>query len=108
MSVPERPSVKSIIHRVEAVGTLARRPLALRRDQLNVDGTGQAGNDLVLHLEGVGALLVEAFSPLMRAALGIDELHVEAHPFSCVLHTAFEDVSHAELAADLAGVNQFV
>jgi hypothetical protein len=68
---------------------------------------GQAGGDLVLHIQEVGALLVEAFGPQMRAALRINELRVESDPFARVLHAAFEDVSHAELAADLAGVDRF-
>jgi hypothetical protein len=42
---------------------LASRPAALRRDQLDMDLMGQAGGDLVLHVEEVGALLVEAFGP---------------------------------------------
>src|SRR5580700_3237161 len=43
----------------------------------------------------------------MRAALGIDELRIESHPLARVLYAAFEDVSHAELAADLAGMDRF-
>jgi TolB-like protein len=73
MSVPERPPVKSVIHRVEAVGTLARRPLALRRDQLDVDGTRQAGNDLVLHLEAA-----RQARGCFEAALRLDEYNVGA------------------------------
>src|ERR1700726_4455265 len=106
MSVPGSPALKSAIDGVEAVGMFARRPAALRHDQLDVDGMGQAGGDLVLHIQEVGALLVEAFGPQMRAALRINELRVESDPFARVLHAAFEDVSHAELAADLAGVDR--
>ena len=43
MPVPGGPPVKGVIDGVEAVGMLARRPPALRRDQLDVDLTGQAG-----------------------------------------------------------------
>jgi hypothetical protein len=85
---------------------LARRPPALRRDQLYVDGTGQSGRDLVLHVEKVAALFVEALGPQMRPALGIDELGIEPHPLARVLHAAFEHVPHAELATDLAGVDR--
>jgi len=85
---------------------LARRPAALRRDQLHVDATGQPGGDLILHVEKVGAPLVEAFGPQMRPALGIDELRVEAHPLARVLHAPFEHVSHAEVTADLTAVDR--
>src|SRR2546423_14969999 len=105
MLVPGSPPVQGVIDRVEVVGMLAHRPPALGRDQLYMDGTGQPGSDLVLHIEKVGALLVEALGPQMRAALGIDELRIEAHPLASVLHAAFEHVSHAELTADPAGVD---
>src|SRR5262249_20915692 len=106
MPVPSGPAAKGLIDGVEAVGTLAYRPPTLRRDQLHVDGTGQSGGDLILHVEEVGTLLVEALRPQMRPALGIDKLRVEAEPFARVLHAAFEDIAHAELAADLAGIDQ--
>ena len=80
MSVPGGPALKSVIDGVEAVGMFARRPAALRRDQLDVDLTGQAGGDLVLHVEEVGALLVEALGPKMRAGLSVDELDIDAQP----------------------------
>ena len=63
MSVPGSPPVKSVIDGVESVGMLASRPAALCRDQLDVDLMGQAGGDLVLHVEEIGVLLVEAFGP---------------------------------------------
>jgi hypothetical protein len=107
MSVPGSPPVKSVIDGVESVGMLASRPAALRRDQLDVDLMGQAGGDLVLHVEEIGPPLVEALGPKMRAAFGVDELRVESSPLTGSLHAAFEDVSHAELAADLAGVDRF-
>ncbi len=63
MPVPGGPAAKGVIDGIEAVGMLARRPPALRRDQLHVDAAGQPGGDLVLHVEGVGPLLVEALGP---------------------------------------------
>src|SRR5215471_15885573 len=105
MSVPRGPPAKSVIDRIEPVGMLADRPPALRCDQLHVDGTGQPGGNLILHVEGIAALLIEPFDPQMPAAFGIDELSVEAEPITRVLHAAFEDIAHAELAADLAGID---
>src|SRR5260221_6405011 len=85
---------------------LARRPPALRRDQLDVDGTGQPGGDLVLRVKEAGMRLVEAFGPQMRPALGIDELRIDPDPVVRVLHAAFEDEADAEFATDLAGVDR--
>src|SRR6266545_863406 len=87
---------------------LAGRPPALRRDQLDVACAGQPGGDLILHVKEVGARLVETSGPQMRAALGIDQLRVYPDPLARVLHAAFEDVSHAELATDLTGVDRLV
>src|SRR6516165_12388130 len=104
--IPGGSAEKGVIDRVETAGTLARRSAALRRDHLYVDGPGQSGGDLVLHVEKIAALLVEAFGPQTPAALGINELRVEADPFARVLHAAFENIAYAELAADLAGVDR--
>ena len=43
--------------------------------------------------------------PKMRAAMGIDELGVDAHPVVVPLHRAFEHVANAEFLADLLGVD---
>src|SRR5260370_30929790 len=67
---------------------------------------GQSGRDLVLEIEQVGWRLVEALGPQMRAALRVDELRIDPDPVARVLHAAFEHVSHAELATDLAGVDR--
>src|SRR5215469_9388569 len=104
ITVPGGPAEKGVIDRVETIGTLTRRTAALRRDHLYMDGTSQSGRHLVLHVEEIGALLVEAFGPQMSAALGINELRVKADPFARVLYTAFENIVHTELAADVAAV----
>jgi hypothetical protein len=58
------PPVKRVIDGIELVRMLASRPAALRRDQLDMDLVGQAGADLVLDVEEVGALLlIQAFGP---------------------------------------------
>jgi hypothetical protein len=43
----------------------------------------------------------------MRATPCIDELRVESSSLTRTLHAAFEDVSHAEFAADLASFERF-
>src|ERR1700719_3797831 len=98
--------MKRVIDGIEALGMLARRPPALGRDHLDLDGASQPGGNLVLPVEEIGERLVEACGPQMRAALGIDELRVDPDPAACILHATFEDVTHAELAADLADVDR--
>ena len=36
----------------------------------------------------------------MIAALGVDELNVDAHPIAASLHGALKDVAHVQLAPD--------
>jgi hypothetical protein len=108
ITVPGSPPEKGVIDRVETVGTLTRRTAAFRRDHLYVDGAGQSSRNLVLHVEEIGALLVEAFGPQMPSALGIDELRVEPHSPGCVLHAPLENIPHAQLVADLADVDWLV
>jgi hypothetical protein len=60
---------------------------------------------LVLHREDVLEVAVEAVGPDVAAALGVDELHVDAHLHAGTAHAAFEHVAHAELAAHLLDVD---
>ncbi len=55
--------MKGVIDGVEAIGRLACRPPTFGGDHLYVDGAGQPGGNLVLHVKEVGALLVETFGP---------------------------------------------
>ena len=61
--VPGGQAAQGVIDLVEAAGMAARRASALCRDQRDVDGAGQPGRDLVLHVEEIGAPLVEALGP---------------------------------------------
>ena len=60
---------------------------------------------LVLQLEQVGHVFLEAIGPEMRAGRRIDQLRVDAHAVLVTLHRAFEHVAHAEFLADLLGVD---
>jgi tetratricopeptide (TPR) repeat protein len=50
---------------------------ALGLGELQLHRSRQMGDDLVLHLQEIGAGGVELFGPEMRAALGVDELGVD-------------------------------
>src|SRR6202040_1950191 len=78
----------------------------LGRLQGRLDDTGDADSDLVLELEDVLQRAVEAAGPEMRAGQGIDQLPGDAHLRSRLAHRAFEDIAHAELAADLLYVDR--
>src|SRR5262245_55416363 len=60
--------------------------------------------NLVLDGEDVIQLAVITLSPAMSAGERIDQLRADADAITSTTNTAFEDVAHAELAADLSDV----
>ena len=64
-------------------------------------------DDLILHVEEIGERLVEALGPKVRARLGFNELHIDAHSIPGALQTAVEHVAYIELPSDLLGVAGF-
>jgi hypothetical protein len=81
--------------------SLAFCPAAFGRDELNADHSSKPRGNLVLHVEEVGAQLVETLGPKMRPRLRVDELSVDADATADALHAAFHDIPHAERAPDL-------
>ena len=66
----------------------------------------QTGDDLVLHLQQIGAGGVELVGPEVGAAVGVDELGVDPHLIAAGLHRAFQHVAHAQVLADRLGVDR--
>ena len=60
--------------------------------------------DLVLDREDVTGPPVEAHRPHVRSGLRVDQLRRHPHARRLALHAAFEQVTRAELAADLARI----
>ena len=103
-AVDQREPLKIEIH-----GVRVRRSLRAARfggDHLGAQLVGEPRDDLVLHGEKVGHRLVEALGPEMAAGLGLDQLHIDAHPIPAALDAAFEHVAHVQLAADLPEVGR--
>ena len=65
-------------------------------------------DDFILHDEDIGERLVEPFSPKMRAAFGIDQLHIDAHSRAAALNAALQHITHVQLAPDRSNVNGLV
>jgi len=61
-----------------------------------------------LQCEQIADIAVELLGPQMRIRLGIDQLGVDAQFAIRPPDAAFEDIAHAQLAADLLGVDCFV
>jgi hypothetical protein len=47
--------------------------------QLNLQCARKSGDDVVLHLQEIGAIVVERLGPEMSVALGVDQLRVDAN-----------------------------
>jgi hypothetical protein len=65
----------------------------LGRKELRAQGIREPRDDFVLHVEEIGYRLVEPLRPKMFASLGVDELHIDAHPGSGALNAALEDIT---------------
>ena len=93
---------------IDDVGVVGMRAsCGLRLDELEAQSIVQSRHDLILQLEQVADVFLEAFGPEMGAGFRIDELRVDTHPVPIPLCRAFEDVPHAEFLADLLGVDGF-
>ena len=68
---------------------------------MRVERIGEAGDDLVLHVEKVGDGLVESLGPKMIARFGVDQLNVDPHPLAAALHASLEHIARIQLTADL-------
>ena len=82
------------------------RAVRLSVDELGLKLVREPRDDLVLHVEEIGERLVEPFGPQVRASLGLDQLHIDAHAISRALHAAFEHVANVEFASDLFEVGR--
>ena len=101
--VEPRQSLKIKIHRIGVRRLL--RASRLGCDQFRSQLIGEAGNDLILHLEEIRGRLIKAVSPKVIAGLRVDELDIDPHASRLVLHRAFEHVANAKLLADFPGVD---
>ena len=95
-------ALKIEVHRIRVRRSVPRA--APRRRPAAFSALGEARDDLVLHVEKIGDRLVEPLGPEMMPALGVDELHVDAHAVSAALDAALEHIANVQFAADLLHV----
>ena len=74
--------------------------------QLYLHGARETGDDLVLHLQQIGAIGIELIGPQMRAGLGVDELGVDPHLIAAALYAALQHIAHAQILADRLDVHR--
>src|ERR1700722_14964691 len=96
-------TLKIEIHRVR--GRRLFRASRRGGGELVVQCAGETGDDLVLHVEEIGARLVETLGPEMITRFGVDELHIDAHAITAALNAAFDDITNVQLAADLLEID---
>jgi hypothetical protein len=89
-------------------GVRSREPSGIDGDQLEMQGFGDARDNVVLHLQVIRPILIELVGPQMRAALGVDDLRIHADFVATVLLAAFERVANGKLLADLLHVHGLV
>ena len=82
------------------------RASRLGRGELGVERVRKARHDFVLHVEEIGQGLIEPLGPEMIGALGVNELHIDAHAVSAALDAALEDIADVQVAPDRLHVEQ--
>src|SRR6516225_11588098 len=82
-------------------------PLPGRFDELKVERAGEPPGDLALRLREVAPIGLEPIRPKMRAAFGIDQLHVDLYLVAETPHAAFQDITDPKVLADLLHIDRF-
>lgn len=77
------------------------------RAEFGIELVGNCAGDFALHAEEVVEFAVVSVSPNVGVGRGVDQLHIHAHGVSRLLHAAFDDVRHTELARDLRDIVGF-
>src|SRR6516162_2979460 len=77
------------------------------RDRRRNSDRYRLGN-LVLYRENIGKLAVIALGPNMLSGLRLDQLYSDADAIDGLAQAAFENITHAQIAADLLHVDDTV
>src|SRR5205814_8033712 len=105
----EAPDVPMRAHQAlpltEFSGVLAVRTLDLGRQDARCDGAYNAVGDLILNRENVFYCTVVSLGPQMTSCARLNQLSGDAEAIAGFSDAAFEDVTHAELAADLFDID---
>src|SRR5579863_9252652 len=81
-------------------------PRFFRRAQPDLERRNDLLGQFVLHCKDIGKVAIKAVGPNVRAARGIDELAGNPHPVARLANAAFQQVAHAEFAANLLHVDR--
>src|SRR5215469_3937903 len=81
-----------------------RRPISFTSSRLRARARRRV--IFVLCFNEVGAGRLEAVGPNMRGAFRIDQLDIDPNLVARPTHAAFEDITDAEIAADLLHVSR--
>ena len=73
---------------------------------MKLQGVRQTGDNLVLHLQQIGARRVKLIGPKMRAAGGVDELGVDSCLTAAGKHRASQHIAHPQFLADCLSVDR--
>jgi hypothetical protein len=83
---------------------VALRHETLIEDHLCLGGRDDAACDVILNIKEVRQRAVVAVTPDVIACARLQKMNVDADPFSSPPHTAFDDISYAEVVSDLSHI----
>ena len=104
------PEVRQCAHDqipgIEAVWRLPASPCGLGRQDLRLDRPNDAVGDVVLQLENIEQLAIVSLRPQMGPLRGVDQLAGDPDRVGRLAHAAFQHISDAQLARDLANIDR--
>ena len=75
--------------------------------ELEIERPRKTASDLALSFRQIPAIGVEPVRPNMRAAFGIDQLHVDQNLIATSTHAAFHDIANPQITPVLFRIDSF-
>src|ERR1022692_5110861 len=102
----ELAAAKKIVVSIDIVRPAVGEPRIFGWAECHFERVDDPARDVVLDFEDVRQVPVVALGPEVPACYSVDELAGNPDPITCLTHTAFEHVAHAEVAAYLLRVDR--
>ena len=100
-ALPELPPPQHAVVSLEVLGLAAPRQTALALTELAGERRHDPAGHLVLDLEDVREVAIEALGPEMMSGCRFHQLRRDPHPRACFADAPFQHVADAEVTADL-------
>ena len=100
----EIETAQVVVIRIEPQSFLGECAILFDARQFDGERAGDVARDLVLYCEDVGEFPLEMFGPELQAPVSIGQVHRHPYPVVVSAHAADDDVSGAQLLAQVGRV----